>query len=65
MNYQFCRPFYRLVKPISMTWAAIFPWATSSSCYALPFLTVLGSLSAFLLWKNGVGVSALKIYVIA
>jgi hypothetical membrane protein len=49
-------------KPISMTWAAIFPLGNEFHHVTgpLPFLTVLGSLSAFLLWKNGVGVSALR-----
>lgn len=41
-------------KPISLTWVAIFPLGNEFHNMAgpLPFLTILGSLAAFLLWKK-------------
>jgi hypothetical membrane protein len=49
-------------KPLAMLWAAIFPLGNEFHQLSgpLPFLTALGSLSAFLLWKKRVGVSALR-----
>jgi hypothetical protein len=46
-------------KPLSLTWAAFFPLGNEfhNSTGPVPFLIVLASLSAFLLWKRGVVVS--------